>query len=124
MRSTALLACFLLAAGSSLAYAASDTPNAGVAAEGKAAGLTAEQKAEASKRARSKWESMTPEQKAQARERAQSKWDSMSPEQKAEAKNRLADSRKNSERVATKEKKEKTARKPAADLAPLTTGPR
>jgi hypothetical protein len=123
MRSITWLACVLFVAGTPLAHAASDTSKS-TAVESKAAAPAAGQPADARKETRSKWESMTPEQRAEARKRSKSKWESMTPEQKAEAKKRHAEQRKQMESVATKETKEKSAAKPAADLPPPSAGPR
>jgi hypothetical protein len=106
MRLIAVVSCLLLATGSSLAHAASESTKAAAApaAKEKAATMTAEEKAASRKRTTSKWESMTPEQKGEARKRH--------AEQRSE---RAAD---------TGSSKEKQAGKPAADLPPPSAGPR
>lgn len=105
MRLTALATCLLLAAGTPLALAATDSP-----------------KEESRAAAKESWSKMSAEEKAAAQRKAKSKWDAMTPEQKAETKRRYEG--RDADAAGKSAQRKKEGSKPPADLPAPSAGPR
>lgn len=104
MRLTTIVTCLLLAVGTPLALAATDSP-----------------KGDSSAAAKENRNKMSAEEKAAAQKKAKADWDSMTPEQKAETRKRGADRKSDS---ASRSTQKTEASKPPAELPAPSAGPR